>query len=280
MVYLTVPIGNREDITLRVLEALRIGKYFAVEDSRRFLDLLGLYDIPVGDKVFITWFEHSAKSVVEKIAKIVDSGEILYVVSEAGSPIISDPGYDLVMQYLEHTSLTSADHGLVVDSYSGISSLTVGLELSLFPPHPFHFYGFISKKESDLVRVGDGVKSKQGGHFYFISPHQLLHTLDFLTQILPDHPFYLGRELTKFYQENLRFMGKEWEKIKVSLVVKGEFVLGIYQEKNEVIDEGKNQKIKELAEIVLAEKGKKKEVSKLLALILSGDASEYYKILM
>lgn len=276
LIYLTVPIGNLDDITVRVLKSLREGKIFAVEDTRSFMHLLQLYAIDVHDKKIICWQEHSTDGTLKMIQELLHDGAEIYVVSEAGSPVISDPGFALVRQCVPHMA--------ALDSYSGVSALIMAVELSLLPPNPLHFHGFMGKKASDWSASAEKIKQQAGAHYFFLSPHGLEKVMEGLVELLPEAEFVLLRELSKKFQEVVRFKGKDqWLQVAASLKIKGEFVLGAYD--GSFAPEHKTKmdvlKLQHLAKDALVAKGRKKEVAKLIQAIL-GDQSvdEIYRSLM
>ena len=128
IILLNTPIGNLGDLTPRVLEALTKGETFAVEDTRVFRELLNHVGISLSGKRIHSLHDQSEDSQVEKLLELLGGGD-LYVASEAGSPIVSDPAYPLV--------IAAYERGIEVESFSGVSSPIMALELSGLPPIPF-----------------------------------------------------------------------------------------------------------------------------------------------
>ena len=136
---LSLPIGNLKDLTSRALEALKEGSYFVVEDTRTFKSLLNHLQIAYADKKIWSYHEHSSEKEQENILQLLLAGNRVYVASDAGSPLISDPAYPLVKEVIQQ--------GIDVRTLPGVSSVLVALELSGLPPYPFFFYGFLPREE-------------------------------------------------------------------------------------------------------------------------------------
>ncbi|MBP9673455.1 MAG: hypothetical protein KBD63_00005, partial [Bacteriovoracaceae bacterium] len=115
LILLTTPIGNLQDLTGRVKEVLEKGIYFACEDTRTFKDLLGHLGISLSDKKLYAFHDHSQEESSQKFLDILQTGENLYVVSDAGSPVVSDPAYPLIKAVLKA--------GFEIDTYAGVSSV-------------------------------------------------------------------------------------------------------------------------------------------------------------
>lgn len=136
----TLPIGNSGDITLRALEALKSGKTFYAEDTRVFKDLLGNLGISLQDK-FIDSFHDQSVGKIDVIVSKIKNGESIYLVSDAGSPMVSDPAYPLLKRLLEE--------GIEIKTLPGVTAVITALELSGLPPHPFHFWGFLARGKGE-----------------------------------------------------------------------------------------------------------------------------------
>ena len=140
LILLTTPIGDPKDITMNVLEHLRGGKNFAVEDTRTFKSLLKHFAIDFKEKLIFSFHDQSNSRDLNKAIKILESGENLYFVSEAGSPVIADPAFPLIIESkkLNHQ----------IKSFSGVCSIIKALEVSSIPPCPFSFHGFFPREKS------------------------------------------------------------------------------------------------------------------------------------
>lgn len=174
----STPIGNLEDITLRALKTLREADVILAEDTRHTGLLLKHFEIP--HKPMISLYDEVEE---QKINDILDSAKVYNValVSDAGTPLISDPGYKLVR--------AAVKQGIKVDALPGPCAAITALILSGLPPDKFTFWGFPVKNK---------VRESEGTNIYYVSPHKLLKFLKLLKE---DQEIVVARELTKIYQE-------------------------------------------------------------------------------
>jgi 16S rRNA (cytidine1402-2'-O)-methyltransferase len=262
IILLNTPIGNLGDLTPRVREALEAGSTFAVEDTRVFKDLLSLLGISLQGKRILSIHDQSAPQEIDKLLELAESHD-LYVASEAGSPIISDPAYPLVKAALEK--------GLRIESCSGVSSPIMALELSGLPPLPFHFHGFLpresAKKKKAFLAAGYGT------HIFFEAPTRIEETLDDLSVTLPNVLVCVVRELSKKFEQTLRFRSSTWPEHKQDLMTKGEFILMFHQSD---ADKSMSSSLVKLSEEILKEGATPKALSKLLSEILDRPTKEIY----
>jgi 16S rRNA (cytidine1402-2'-O)-methyltransferase len=212
------PIGNLKDITLRALEVLKDVDEIICEDSRRTSVLLSHYEIK---KPLIILNDFNEFRSEDLIAAKLRSGLNLALVSDAGTPLISDPGYKIVRSMIEQ--------GLEVDSLPGPSSVTTALTLSGMPPDKFMFVGYLPEKEGrrktqleNLKQINDLIATT---FIIFVAPHKLKKTLDEINSVLNNPKIVLAKELTKMHQEvkskkTLEFI-EEYKK----RVPKGEYIL-------------------------------------------------------
>ncbi len=262
IILLNTPIGNLSDLTPRVREALEKGDVFAAEDTRVFKDLLNHLGISVAGKRVLSLHDQSEGRDIEKVLELAANGDV-YVASEAGSPIISDPAYPLVCAAYEK--------GIEVESYSGVSSPIMALELSGLPPLPFQFHGFLPRESGKRQKIFEGLGG--GTHIFFEAPTRIEDTMDDLLKTLPEVRVALVRELSKKFQEVLRFRANEWDERKKTLTVKGEFVLLFH--KGETKSAG-NKELTALALEMLSKGAGPKILAKLLSEILDRPTKEIY----
>lgn len=262
IILLNTPIGNLGDITPRVSEALKTGTTFAVEDTRVFKDLLNHLGISVSGKRIYSLHDQSENFQVTKLLELAE-GDDLYVASEAGSPIVSDPAFPLVVGAYEK--------GLKVESYSGVSSPVMALELAGLPPIPFQFHGFLPRESGKRTKIFREVG--YGTHIFFEAPTRIEETVAELSSVRPEADIALVRELSKKFEQVLKFKGKNWKDIKGELVTKGEFVLLFH---NPEVSAGSSGDLKELAQDILATGANPKQVAKLLGMILDRPTKEIY----
>ena len=190
---IATPIGNLEDITLRALRVLRECSLVAAEDTRITGRLLAHFDIK---KPLVSHYEHSKPANVERILLALQSGDVS-LVSEAGMPLFSDPGYELVRAALEH--------GFPVVSIPGPSALTAALPLSGLPMDRFLYLGFLPRKASERRRVLNEVAEVRATLVFFEAPHRLRATLaDAVDSLGGDRRCAVCRELTKLHEETWR----------------------------------------------------------------------------
>jgi 16S rRNA (cytidine1402-2'-O)-methyltransferase len=262
IILLNTPIGNLGDITPRVLEAFKHGMTFAVEDTRVFKELLNHLGISLTGKRVYSLHDQSESGQLVKLIEMAQRDD-LYVASEAGSPIISDPAYPLVVSAYEH--------GLQVESYSGVSSPVMALELSGLPPIPFQFHGFLPRETGKISKILTGVG--YGTHIFFEAPTRVEDTLDELARVRPDCDVAVVRELSKKFEQVMKMKAHEWSEKKKEMTFKGEFVFLFH---NPQATEGFSSELKELAQEMLAKGSTPKQTAKLLGLILDRPTKGIY----
>ncbi len=262
IILLNTPIGNLGDLTPRVLTALTEGETFAVEDTRVFRELLNHLGISLNGKKIFSLHDQSEQSQTQRMLELAKTGD-LYVASEAGSPIVSDPAFPLVVAAYEM--------GIEVDSYSGVSSPIMALELSALPPIPFHFHGFLPREAGKRAKIFE--EAGYGTHIFFEAPTRIEDTLDELSQLLPEVSVAVVRELSKKFQQVIRFKASEWTVRKKEVIFKGEFILLIYKNEAKAAMSGD---LKELAQEMLVNKAGPKTLAKLLAAILQRSTKDIY----
>lgn len=263
LILLNMPIGDMSDLTPRVLEALKVGHHFAVEDTRTFRETLAKLGLP-GDKHILSLHDHSSEAKWGRLLEIVENNEDLYVCSEAGSPVLSDPAFPLVR--LAH------DKGLTVDTYSGISAITAALELSGLPPIPFSFQGFLPRDEGKIRSALRDLGA--GTHVFFEAPTRIKATLELCAEVWPNAEIVVVKELTKPFQRVMRFKAQDWQSATQDLVEKGEFVWMIYRDADGV--RAISPELQAMAQEILTQGVRNKTLSHLLADILGRPSKEIY----
>lgn len=186
------PIGNMEDITLRALKILQSVDLILCEDTRVTKKLLDKYNI---QKPTMSYHSHSKLSKTDKIFELLKEGKDLALVSDAGTPTISDPGAMLISQIKLHLS-DSVD----VIPVPGASAVITALSASGFPTHEFIFLGFLPHKKGRETLFKEISEMKRTVIFYE-SPHRILKTLESLKKFCPNKKVCLAREITKIYEE-------------------------------------------------------------------------------
>lgn len=211
------PIGNLEDITLRAVRVLKEVDLILCEDTRVTAKLLQKYGIKTPT---LSYHSHSKLSKVEKIFEMLESGKNVALVSDAGTPAISDPGVLLVSQIRERAP------NVKIVPIPGSSAVVSALSVSGFPASDFLFLGFLPHKKGRETLFKEIAESKRTVVFYE-SPHRIMKTLASLDKALGKRKIAIARELTKIYEEFLsgtaselyEYFNKNKEKIKGEFVV-------------------------------------------------------------
>ena len=187
------PIGNIKDITFRAVETLNNAQIIACEDTRITQKLLGLLNIN-GKKDFITIADHNEEKHIQKILQQLENGKIVALVSDAGSPLISDPGFKLIREVRKH--------GFYITTIAGPCALVCALQLSGLPSDRFTFAGFIPTKEKAKKDFLSSLKGQKFGTIIcYESPNRLQKTLDTVKEIFPNSQVCVAREISKLYEE-------------------------------------------------------------------------------
>ena len=210
------PIGNLEDITLRALRVLRECDVVAAEDTRHSGRLLKHFGI---SKPLLSYFQFNEAKRREEIIERLRRGEKVALVTDAGSPGISDPG--------ERVVKAAIAAGLRVESVPGPSALVVALTASGLPPDEFHFIGFLPHKSGQRRNKLESLKSFDGTLVLYESPYRIEKLLVELSEVFPERQVVLARELTKKFEEFLRGKPAELLAIAKKRSLKGEFVVMI-----------------------------------------------------
>lgn len=229
MLYLVAtPIGNLADITFRAIEILKSADYILCEDTRHTLNLLRHYDIQKPLKSFHKFNETSRE---DDIIRDLTGGAKIAVVSDAGTPGISDPGAQLVQRCVQE--------GIAINAIPGACAAIAALTCSGLSTERFQFFGFLPRKEGELQRVLQEILLYAGTTICYESPKRLLDTLNYLLEMAPNRQVVVARELTKKFEEICRGTPKEvlarWTDDDAT--VKGEIVLLISGDKGVVIQD-------------------------------------------
>ena len=209
------PIGNLEDVTLRAISTLQSVDMILAEDTRNSKKLLDAHKI---ETKMISYHEHSNDKEIKKIIDLLLEGKDLALISDAGTPTISDPGYGLIRDCIKHD--------IVIVPIPGVSAITAAMSVSGLPSDSFTFIGFLPQKKGRLKKI-ELLKNIENTIILFESPYRLEKTLNQLLEHLGNRSVVVGRELTKLYEEvirgNLTDVIKYFSKSKV----KGEIVIMI-----------------------------------------------------
>jgi 16S rRNA (cytidine1402-2'-O)-methyltransferase len=192
------PIGNLEDITLRALRVLKEADVIAAEDTRRTSRLLAHHAIATPT---VSFHEHNTRTRIPQLLARLQAGERVALVTDAGTPGVSDPGVELV------AACVSA--GIAVDPVPGASAPLTAAAAAGFPLVPFTFLGFPPHRAKDRTDWFDQTSSLRGTLCFFEAPHRILKTLEEAALYFGSRPIVVGRELTKMHQEFLRGTASE-----------------------------------------------------------------------
>lgn len=208
------PIGNLEDITLRALRVLRECDVVAAEDTRRTGQLLKHFGI---SKPLLSYFQFNEARRSEEILERLRRGEKVALVTDAGSPGISDPG--------ERVVRAARAAGLRVEPVPGACALVAGLTASGLPTAEFHFVGFLPHKSGQRRKQLEALKVGDGTLVFYESPYRIEKLLGELNEVFPERTVVLARELTKKFEEFLRGTPAELLEVTRKRSLKGEFVV-------------------------------------------------------
>ena len=208
------PIGNLEDITLRALRTLKECDVVAAEDTRRTGQLLKHFGI---SKPMLSYFQFNEAKRSEEIIGRLQRGEKVALVTDAGSPGISDPG--------ERVVKAAVAAGFRVESVPGPSALVAALTASGLPTDEFHFIGFLPHKSGQRRKQLERLQGYEGTLVLYESPYRVERLLGELSELFPTRQVALARELTKRFEEYLRGTPAKLLEVLKSRSLKGEFVV-------------------------------------------------------
>ena len=215
MLYIvSTPIGNLQDITLRALEVLKTVDLIAAEDTRHTKILLDHYQIATP---LTSYFEHNEKNKAGHLIELLRDGKNIALVTDAGTPGISDPGYRLVN--------LAKEQNIPLTVIPGPCALIAALSLSALPMDSFVFAGFLPVKTAGRKKKFEEFKSEQRTIIFYESPHRILKTLADIAEVLPDWNVVAAREITKKFEEVRRGTAGEILEYFKKHTLKGEFVI-------------------------------------------------------
>lgn len=206
------PIGNLDDITIRALKTLEIVDLILCEDTRETGKLLSKYNIK---NSLVSCHEYNEEKMRKKVLDYLESGKNIGLVTDQGTPLISDPGYKIV-EFI-------AQNGYTIISLPGPTAFVPALTVSALPPQPFLFYGFLNAKEGKQKRELESLKLYPSTLVFYESPHRLRSTLSNLYEVFGNRRLAIVREVSKKFEEVIRSTLEEY--IKDFKELKGEIVL-------------------------------------------------------
>ncbi len=258
------PIGNLEDVTLRVLSALRDADVVACEDTRRTRTLLDRYGV---NAKLVSYHEHNEEQRATELVERMRGGAKVALVSDAGMPLVSDPGYVLVRACVAA--------GLPVEVLPGPSAALAALVASALPADRWRFVGFLPRKAGELRKV----LSEPGGTLIaFESPKRVPATLALLAEIDPERQVAVCRELTKAHEEVVRGSAAELAARYADAPPRGEVVLVLGPPSTADADEGPPAGIDQMRALVDAG-AKPRVAAQVVAELTGGSANRLYAAL-
>lgn len=258
---IATPIGNLEDITLRAIKVLNgVDKLYA-EDTRVTQKLLNHFEIK---KSLLSFHEHNSNLKIKDVLDDLNQGLNIGLVSDAGMPLVSDPGYDLVKAAIEN--------GFNVVSLPGANALLPALTMSGIKTHPFLFYGFLDSKQNKRINELDELKYQKATLVFYEAIHRIKSSLKDMYEILGDRDFVIAREITKTYEEIIKGKLSEHELLPE---LKGELVIIVegYSE----IDKKSNLSITQQVDFFLESGMKKTEAMKKVSSLTGIPKNQIYQ---
>lgn len=222
------PIGNLEDITYRAVRVLGKVGLIACEDTRQTRKLLARYGIQTSA---VSYHEHNEQARAVELVERMLAGASVALVSDAGTPLVSDPGYRIVAAAIAA--------GIRVEPIPGASALLSALAAAGLPTDAFQFAGFLPPKSSARRKTLESLKTFPATLVFYEAPHRILETLDDIDEIMGARPVVVARELTKLHEEFLRGSAREIrEALAARASVKGEITLLIGRGEETAAEDG------------------------------------------
>lgn len=262
------PIGNLGDITIRALKTLKEVDYIVAEDTRQTLKLLNHFEI---SKPLLSYHRHSSESKEIEIIQLLIEGKNIAIVSDAGTPAISDPGEKLVKRAIENN--------IKIEPIPGACALINALIASGLDTDKFAFYGFLPQNNKNRKEILEQIKQENKTLILYEAPHKIKETLIDLSDILGSRKIVLAREITKIHEEYIR--GNIDDVIKNVENPKGEYVIIIEKsslnKKEKEIELLNNKTLEEHYEYYKNKGIEKKEIIKKIAKDRNVQRNEIYK---
>ena len=266
------PIGNIQDITIRALETLKKVDLILAEDTRQTLKLLNHYEI---SKRQISYHRHNEADKIEQVKALLDEGKEIALVSDAGMPCVSDPGYLLVIELVKGN--------YEIEVIPGVTALIIAVVKSGIDTTRFSFEGFLSVNKKQRKERLMEIRNDKRTLILYEAPHKIKNTLNDVLEMLGNRNICIARELTKIHEEYIRGTVKEVIEHFEEVLPKGEMVL-IIEGKTEVEIEQEKEKsledvtIEELLNEYLNKGLTRKEAVKKAAKDKKMDKNQVYKI--
>ena len=262
------PIGNLEDITLRAIRILKEADIIAAEDTRHTLKLLNHLEI---SKTLISYHRHNEEVRKDILIKHLEDGKNIALVSDAGTPVISDPGEEIVREAIQNN--------IEIIPIPGACALINALIVSGFNTKEFTFIGFLPLNNKLRKEKMEEIKNETKTMIMYEAPHKLKNTLEELNENIPTRQIVLAKEITKIHEKFIRGTAKEL--LEICDNIKGEFVIIIEGQDikvNEQLEFLKNLDIKEHYKYYENQGLDKKEIIKKIAKDRDVPKNEIYKM--
>jgi 16S rRNA (cytidine1402-2'-O)-methyltransferase len=265
------PIGNLKDITLRALEVLQSVDIIAAEDTRQSLKLLNHFNIK---KTLISYHQHNEQGKSGNLIDLIKEGKDIAIISDAGTPGISDPGSVIVQKCIEQN--------IKFEVLPGATAITTALVYSGLDTTKFIFRGFLPRENKERKPIIDDLLNRSETLIFYEAPHRLLSTLEFLYENIGNRKISMCRELTKMYEEIIRLTLKQAIEYYKEKAPRGEYVLVVEGKSKEDIDKDEKAKwdtltIEEHIEKYMNEGTDKKDAMKKVAKDRGIAKSEIYR---
>ncbi len=215
--FVGTPIGAARDITLRALDVLASADVLAAEDTRSLRHLMDIHGVPLNGRTVFSYHDHSGQGARDRLMAALAEGKSVAYASEAGMPLIADPGYDLAR--------AASDAGFKVTAAPGPSAVLTALTLAGLPTDAFLFSGFLPSARAGRRARLSALRDVPATLVFYESPKRIAQTLADAAEILGDRPAALARELTKKFEEVRRFPLTDLAAQLAETPVKGEIVL-------------------------------------------------------
>lgn len=265
------PIGNLKDITLRAIETLQNVDIILAEDTRQTLKLLNHLNI---SKQLISYHRHNEEAKVQMVVELLDAGKNIALVSDAGMPIISDPGQGLVRYLVENN--------YKIEVIPGVTALITAIVKSGMDSTRFSFEGFLSVSKKQRIKRINELKDEIRTMIFYEAPHKILYTLKDMYETFGQRNICICRELTKIHEEYRHTTFKDAIKDIEENGIKGEIVL-IVEGRNELeLEEKRKEELGKIDPVNLVKEYmgsgiEKKEAIKRVAKELGVNKNEVYK---
>ncbi len=259
--FVATPIGNLKDISLRALEVLKQVDEIACEDTRHSITLLKAYDI---NKPLVSYHKFNERESGLKLIEKLKNGKNIALITDAGMPVISDPGNVLVKMLMEN----GLDYTIIPGACAGVSALV----LSGLDAQRFCFLGFLPAKASEQVEFLEKYKNLEATLIFYCAPHDIKKDVESIYSVLGDRKAVAVKEITKIHESVQPFNLKDGYQFEA----KGEYVLLV--EGGKIADENANLSDKQLIEKYISDGLEKKEALKKVAKERKIPKSELYKL--